>query len=245
MTPLYYALASAIIISLISLIGIFTLGLKEKFLNKILLLTVGFSAGGLMGGAMLHMLPEAAEESESLGVFLWVIGGFAIFFILERLIHWHHCHKVDCPVHAFAYTNLIGDGVHNFIDGFIIMTSFLVSIPLGIAVSISIIFHELPQEIGDFGVLLYAGIKKAKALFYNFLTALTAILGVLAGYLLTESVEKNIPFILAIAAGGFIYISASDLIPELHKEKNLNKSLLSFAMFIIGVGVMWVLRFFE
>lgn len=244
MNPLYYALASAIIISLISLVGVFTLGLKEKFLNKILLLMVGLSAGALMGGALLHMLPEAIEESGSPNIFLWFIAGFSLFFVLERIIHWHHCHEKDCPVHTFAYINLVGDGVHNFIDGFIIITSFMVSVPLGIAVSISVIFHEIPQEIGDFGVLVYAGVKKTRALLYNFLIALTAILGVLVGYFLGGFLESNMAIILAFAGGGFIYIAASDLIPELHKEEKLSKSLLSFAVFILGIALMWGLKFF-
>ena len=205
---------------------------------------VGLSAGALMGGALLHMLPEAIEESGSPNIFLWFIAGFSLFFVLERIIHWHHCHEKDCPVHTFAYINLVGDGVHNFIDGFIIITSFMVSVPLGIAVSISVIFHEIPQEIGDFGVLVYAGVKKTRALLYNFLIALTAILGVLVGYFLGGFLESNMAIILAFAGGGFIYIAASDLIPELHKEEKLSKSLLSFAVFILGIALMWGLKFF-
>ena len=190
--PLTYALIAAAIVSIISLIGIITLTFKDKLLKKILILLVGFASGALLGGALLHLLPEAVESQEGLTPFIWLIIGFALFFVLERIVHWHRCHEHEgeCPIHTFAYTNLIGDAVHNFVDGIIIITAFIVSVPLGIAVTISIIFHEIPQEISDFGVLVYAGIKKGRALFYNFITAITAFLGVGIGYLLIGTIEK-------------------------------------------------------
>ncbi|MFH0819391.1 MAG: ZIP family metal transporter [Patescibacteria group bacterium] len=244
MHPLLASIIATFIVSLISLVGIIFITIKEEKLKKILLLLVGFSAGALMGGAFLHLIPEAVEKSGIEAVNIPVLVGFALFFVIERVLHWHHCHEDDgkCDVHVFAYTNLIGDGVHNFVDGLIIATSFVVDFHLGIATTFAVILHELPQEISDFGVLLYAGFSKAKALSYNFISALLAVLGAIAGYFLSNSAESFASWLLPFAAGGFIYIAASDLIPELHKEKNIHKAWLSFFMFILGVGFMWLFK---
>ncbi len=244
MTNIFWALGAAIIISLIAFAGIIALAFKEGTLRKILLALVGFAAGALMGGAFFHLLPESIEEGEILIIFLLVTSGFSLFFILEKFIYWRHCHDGKCDIHIFAYLNLIGDGIHNFIDGLIIATTFIISVPLGVATSLSIIFHEIPQEMGDFAVLIHGGITKMKALFFNFLTALTAVFGVLIGYLLTNSVESFSKFLIPIAAGGFIYIAASDLVPELHKESNLKKSLTSFVLFLVGITFMLLTKIF-
>ena len=201
MNALIWAIGATVIVSLIAFIGIFTLALKEKLLNKILLLLVGFSAGALMGGAFLHLIPEAAEKSSLSFVGLYLLVGFAAFFIIERFLYWHHCHKTGkCPVHTFTYMNLLGDGIHNFIDGLIIAASFIVSVPFGIITTIAIIAHEIPQEIGDFAVLVYGGFKKTRALFLNFLTALTAILGAVTGYFLSSISGSFTVFLLPFAA---------------------------------------------
>ena len=244
MSPLFASIIATLIVSLIALLGIVFLALKEKLLNKILLSLVGFSAGALIGGAFLHLIPEAAEQGEWHDIGVPIIIGFGLFFLIERVLHWHHCHdqKGECDVHTFAYTNLIGDGVHNFIDGLLIAASFSVDFNLGIATTIAVILHELPQEISDFGVLIYAGFSKAKALAFNFLSALLAVLGAVIGILLANSAESFASWLLPFAAGGFIYIAASDLIPELHKERNLKKSLLSFLLFVCGVLFMWIVR---
>jgi zinc and cadmium transporter len=240
---LAWILGATFIVSLMAWIGIISLALKARLLNKILLILVGFSAGALMGGAFLHLLPEALEEAGlHEGLCFSVLIGFSLFFLIERFLKWHHCHKGKCPVHTFTYMNLFGDGVHNFIDGLIIAAAFLVNIPFGAVTTIAIISHEVPQEIGDFGVLVYGGFTKFKALFYNFLSALTAVVGAISGYFLSTAIEWIVPFLIPFAAGGFIYIAASDLIPELHKEIDLKKSVYSFGFFLIGIIFMWVIK---
>lgn len=242
MEVLFYILISTFIISLGGLIGIFTLAIKEKLVQKILLFLVSFSAGALIGGAFIHLLPEAAEKLKSDNLFLIVLFSFIFFFLVEKLLHWRHCHQGHCEIHTFGYMNLIGDSIHNFIDGLIIAATYLTSIQLGIITSLAVVLHEIPQEIGDFGVLLYAGFGKKKAIVANFLVALTAIFGGLVGYFLSFSIGHFTVYLLPFAAGGFIYIAASDLIPEIRKDTNLKKSLVSFVVFLLGVGVMFLVK---
>jgi zinc and cadmium transporter len=234
-----WALGASIVISLISFVGVISLLFKENVLNKILLLLISFSAGALIGGAFLHLIPEAVEKSPHGEVYLFVIIGFILFFILEKYLHWRHCHKEQCDIHTFTYLNLVGDGVHNFIDGLIIGSAFVVNINFGIATSFAIIMHEIPQEIGDFGVLVYGGLNKNKALFYNFLSALTAVVGTVIGYGLANTSDAFLKLLMPVAAGGFIYIASCDLIPELHKEKDIRKATLSMGVFILGVAFMY------
>ena len=237
-----WIILATVAISLLSLVGVFTLMISDKLLNKIILGLVGLSAGTLMGGAFLHLIPEAIHDLDHDTAFMLVIVGFMVFFILEKLF-WRHCHKKDCKIHTFAYINLVGDGIHNFIDGLIIAASFLVSIELGIITSIAVAMHEIPQEIGDFGVLVYGGIEKKKALFYNLITALTALIGGVIGYFFIPHMGEFQGYILPIAAGGFLYIAASDLVPELHKETNTWKTVLAFTMFVVGIVLMWLVKF--
>jgi zinc and cadmium transporter len=231
----FWAIGASIAVSLISLIGIFTLLFKDRFLDRILFLLIAFSAGGLIGGAFLHILPEVIEEYLQSSPFFYVIVGFVAFFIMEKYFYWRHCHNDVCDVHAFTYLNLIGDAIHNFTDGLVIGASFVVSIKFGVVTTLVIIFHEIPQEIGDFGVLVYGGFKKSKALFYNFITALTCVIGAAIGVPLSEHVGKFSMYILPIVAGGFIYVAACDLIPEVHKQKSLKKSTFSIAAFLCGI----------
>ena len=245
MSTLLWIIFATLILSIISLLGIITLSLRPKYLKKILLLLVSLSAGALMGGAFFHLIPEALEASSATNVFMSVLTGFIIFFIIEKVLHWRHCHEDHCPVHSFAYMNLFGDAVHNFIDGLIIAASFIVNVPLGIATTLAVALHEIPQEIGDFGVLLHAGFSKVKALSYNFLIAATAILGGLIGFLLKETTESLTLFLLPFAAGGFLYIAASDLIPEIRKELNMKKSFLNLIIFLVGIILMFALTLME
>lgn len=229
---------------LIGLVGIFALGLKEKLLNKIVMSLVAFSAGALLSGALLHLVVESLENLTATATFTYVLVGFILFFLMEKFLYWHHCHKHGkCEVHPVSYLILFGDGIHNFIDGVIIAASFLVNIPFGIITTLIIIGHEIPQELGDFGVLVYSGFSKGKALFYNFISQLACVVGGIVGYFLSSYMEGVIPFVLPVAAGGFIYISASDLVPELHKEPKLKKSLASFGIFIAGILFMFILKF--
>ncbi|MDD4939534.1 MAG: ZIP family metal transporter [Candidatus Omnitrophica bacterium] len=234
------ALAASIIVSLISFVGIISLLFKEDFLDRVLLLLISFSAGALIGGAFLHLIPEAAEKSVHGEVYSFVIIGFILFFILEKYLHWRHCHKEKCDIHTFTYLNLVGDGVHNFIDGLIIGSSFFVNINFGMATSIAIILHEIPQEIGDFGVLVYGGLSRNKALLYNFLSAITAILGTAIGYALANTCDIFLKLLMPVAAGGFIYVASCDLIPELHKQQDIKKATFSMAIFILGVAFMYL-----
>ena len=242
---LEWVIGSTIVVSLISLIGIFTFAINEKLLKKLLLIMVSFSAGTLMAVAFFHLLPEAVEKNPTVEPFLYVVAGFALFFLLERILRWRHCHEGKCDVHSFAYMNLVGDGLHNFIDGLVMAAGYAASIPLGITMTIGIVAHEIPQEIGDFGVLLHGGFTKMRALTMNFLTAITAVFGGIVGYLLSANSAVFGDLLLPFAAGGFIYIAASDLVPELHKETDLKRSMLAFAVFIVGVILMWALRFLE
>jgi len=246
MNALIWAIGATIVVSSISLIGIVTLILKEQFLEKVILLFVGFSAGALIGGAFLHLIPEALEGYSKENVFLYVLIGFSLFFILERVIKWRHCHEKigECKVHSFTYLNLVGDGLHNFIDGLVIVAAFSVDIKLGVTTTIAVITHEIPQEISDFGVLIYGGLSKTKALFLNFLSALTAILGAIIGYFISTKIDNFSEILLAFTAGGFIYIASSDLIPELHKETKTNKAILSFVFFLLGLLFMYLVKMF-
>lgn len=243
MFELTYILLATFVVSLISFVGIFTLTLKGRMLDKILLILVGLSAGTLMGGAFIHLLPESVEGSIGTDAFLIVLVGFILFFIIEKFLHWRHCHKGECEVHTFTYMNLIGDSIHNFIDGLIMAASFVASIPLGITTTIAISVHEIPQEISDFGVLIYGGFSKKKAFVLNFLVALTAVFGGLVGYFVSSQVENVVFYILPFAAGGFIYIAATDLVPEIKKELNMKKYMLTLLVFIIGILIMWITKY--
>ena len=242
MIQLVYILATTFTIALIAFIGIFTLALKDKVLDKILLFLVSLSAGALMGGAFLHLLPEATENNEGMNAFIFVLIGFILFFIIEKVLHWRHCHKGRCDVHTFHYMNLIGDSIHNFIDGLIISASFIVSTSLGLTTALAIAAHEIPQEIGDFGVLIYGGFKKKKAIILNFAVALMIVIGGVVGYLVSKNIEDAAVFLIPFAAGGFIYIAATDLVPEIKKEIDIKKSMTTMVVFICGILIMWLVK---
>jgi zinc and cadmium transporter len=240
-----YAILSVLVVSLISFVGLFFLSVKTGKLRKVLIYLISFSAGALLGDAFIHLLPETVEKNGfGLNVSAYVLLGIGLFFILEKFIHWRHCHgevveEKHEKIHPFAYTNLVGDGLHNFIDGVIIAASYLVSIPAGVATTVAVVLHEIPQEIGDFGVLIHGGFSKGKALLLNFASALIAIIGALVVLLLQGGVEGLELVLVPIAAGGFIYIAASDLIPELHKHSNyLVRSFWQLVAFVAGILVM-------
>ncbi|MCS7106139.1 MAG: ZIP family metal transporter [Candidatus Aenigmarchaeota archaeon] len=235
-------IASTLTVSLISFIGILVLLIKEKLLGKILLILVAFSAGSLIGASFLHLLPEVMEKSLGVEIFVSILFGYVSFFFLEKFLLWHHCHKVE-HVHTLGYVNLISDAIHNFIDGLIIAASFLSSFNLGIITTSAVIFHEVPQEIGDFGVLLYSKFKKRKALILNFIVALAALAGGIVGFFVSSHVEEFTSLLLPFAAGSFIYISSSDMIPEIKKTEGLKRSSLLFLIFILGIMLMFASRF--
>ena len=235
---------STFLVSAVSLIGITTLSLKTKNFNKMILILVALSAGALIGGAFLHLIPESLQFFKDETVFLYVLIGFGIFFLVEYFLSWRHCHDKECRIHTFAHMNIFGEIIHNIIDGLIIAAAFITSIPIGISTTIAVALHEIPQEFGDFGVLVHGGYKKKKAILINFLIGLTAIFGGIFGYFFSTLTNISLSILLPIAAGGFIYIAASDLIPEIRKDESVRKSTLPLLTFIIGIAIMYLLRLF-
>ena len=240
-----YSLASVIIVSLISMIGALTLAMSGEKLNKLTMLLVSLSAGTLLGDSFLHLIPEMTEKNQTgIAVWLWLLAGILTFFVLEKVVHWRHCHMATTlnHPHPVGLMNLIGDGLHNFIDGLNIAGSFLVSINLGLATTLAVIAHEIPQEIGDFGILIHAGYSRLKALLLNFASAITAILGVLLALIIGVQAASFTSFIIPFTAGGFIYIATADLIPELKKDIGPGKSLLQLLLILIGIAIMLFLK---
>jgi len=243
-----YSLVSVVIVSFISLIGVFAIAVSAKKLEAILIYMISFSAGALFGDSFIHLLPEAVSKNGfTLNISLYLIFGIAFSFVVEKIICWRHCHHPTTKEHPhkLAWMNLFGDVFHNFIDGLILGASYCVSLPVGIATTVAIVLHEIPQEIGDFGVMLYSGFSKKKALLLNFAVALMAVLGVLVALVVDQKVEGLTEFLIPFAAGGFIYIAGSDLIPELHKEGRVGRSLIQLLTFGLGVLVMVLLVFVE
>jgi zinc and cadmium transporter len=238
MNTLIAIILSTVLISIISLVGIFAIFMQKKTLHSIINYLVAFSIGGLIAGAFFNLIPEAQEALSYQTTFLFVCLGLLIFFLIEKILHWRHCHDDNCKVHSFAYTSLVGDSIHNFLDGIVIAAAFLVNIGAGIATSLAIIFHEIPQELGDFGVLIRAGFTKQKALFYNLLTALTCIIGGIIGFIFLNKINFIVPYIIAITAGGFIYVAVSDLIPEIRSELSLKKSIINILIIAIAIIIM-------
>jgi zinc and cadmium transporter len=236
---------SIVIVSTLSLIGVLTLALREKLLDRILSFLISFSAGTILGAAFFDLLPEGIEILGEEQLFPFLAIGFAGTFFLERSIYWYHGHghehdKEAGAIKSYVYLNLVGDGAHNLLDGMIIAATFQLSIPLGIATTIAVIFHELPQEIGDFGILVFGGFSRRRALLYNFLISLTSFIGLLLTFILID-IEGFTGSIIALAAGGFIYLAASEILPEIKKEKIFSRSLIQYIMFILGLSFIWSL----
>lgn len=239
-----WTLGSVLIVSLVSLVGIALLSLQEKIIRKVLLYLVSFATGALFANIFGHLLPEIVEESSDISrSFMWVFGGILLSFAIEKFIHWHHCHVLECEhhIHPVGKMILLGDGAHNITDGILIATAYLVDIPLGIATTIAVILHEIPQEIGDFSVLLHSGYSRTGALAFNFLSALTAIIGAVVVLFLHESIHDIETILLPLVAGNFLYIAGSDLIPELHKETRLGRAVLQLACIIAGAVLLYML----
>lgn len=254
-----YIIISVIVVSLVSFVGAISLVLSKKNLSEVLLILVSLSAGTLLGGALLHLLPEAVEKlGFNLPVSLLTLAGMIAFFILESVLHQRVCEIPQAQMHSHRYPlvhdlhkhrigilNLAGDALHNFVDGLVIAGSYLVSIPLGIATTIAVVLHEVPQELADFGVLLYSGFSKGKALLFNFLSAATAIIGAVIGIILGSDGKMFSLYILPFAAGGFLYIAGVNLIPELHKQCGWKKSIVHLAALLLGIALMAVIMFLE
>ena len=208
------------------------------------------SVGVLLATVFMNFLPEAMEHAgEGIEVALFVLLGFIIMFLLEKLVHYHHTKKCEHDVaHSHAYhlapVNIAGDAVHNFIDGLVIAGAYAVNVSVGLAATISIIFHEIPQEIADFGVLLYSGLSRKKALLFNFLSALTAVLGVVVGIVLIDRLHGFTEIILPFAAGNFLYIAASNLVPQLHRHCKLKETVLHRFAMILGIAIIALLTIY-
>jgi zinc and cadmium transporter len=248
MLNILFALASVLLVSALSLIGIIFIWVTESKLKKVFTYLVSFAVGGLLGDVFLHLMPEMIETGFETQTALVLIGGILVSFMVERFLQWRHCHiptTTEHP-HSFAYMNLFGDSIHNLIDGLIIGGSYLVSVPLGIATTIAVVFHEIPQELGDFSVLIYGGFHKKKALMFNFLTALTAVAGAVIALALGSLIGDATLWLVPFAAGNFIYIAGSDLIPELRKdEPEPKKSALQLLSLVLGIVPMVLLLLLE
>lgn len=242
--PIFVSIVIATILdSLASLVGIFTLSKHQKFLRHILLDLVAMAAGSLIAGAFLHLLPESIKILGPVIPLRVTLFSFIGFFLFEKVLRWHHCHNPEHEdLHVVGYMNLAGDMVHNFIDGVVIAGAFVTSFPLGVATTLAIIFHEIPQEFGDFAVLVHSGFSIPRALLYNVLVGVTAVAGGIAGYFATVEIQGLAPYLLPIAAGGFLYIAASDLIPEIHQENSLKKTVTLITTFLFGVAIMFLLH---
>jgi zinc and cadmium transporter len=242
-----YIILSVLLISTVSFVGVFTLFLKRSVINNMLFAFAALSAGTLLGASLLDLIPEALESGEVIGlnavnILSYVLIGILVFYAIEKFVSWHHHHNglrgedfAEKEVHTFTYLSLFGDGIHNFLDGVIIAASFLVDIPLGIATTVAIAAHEIPQELSDFALLIYGGMTRLKALLYNFISALAAVVGAVIGYFFLSELAFPQIFLLAFAAGGFLYIATTDLIPEFHKETGLLKSITQSLFMISGI----------
>ncbi len=239
-----WAFASVFLVSLVSFAGLFTLTLKKDWIKKISLFLVSLAVGALLGDAVIHLIPESFEIlGLSPKTSLLILSGLLVFFILEKFIRWRHCHVADSDhVHPIVAMNLIGDGLHNFIDGMLIAATFQVEIKLGFATTFAILLHEIPQEIADFGVLVHGGLSPLRALFLNFLSGLVALLGVALVFAVPQSLELS-HSLMAITAGCFLYIAGSDLVPELHHHVAFQDSLMQFFAILLGIIMMYALTF--
>lgn len=241
MTILEWILLGGLLMSGIALVGGATLLFAEKVLQQLLLPLVALAAGTLLGGALLHLLPEAIRiAGNQLSVYVWLLAGFTIFFGLEQFLNWHHCHQLDCGHEPLTYLILLADGVHNLIGGLAVGGAFIADIELGITAWIAAAAHEIPQELGDFAVLVHGGWKPSRALLFNFLSALTFLLGGLLAYVFSRTWEVTL--LLPFAAGNFIYIAAADLIPEVKHHRSGKHNLIHFVSFLAGLGILLVLR---
>jgi zinc and cadmium transporter len=242
-----YSIPSVILVSLLSLIGVVTLALKEERLRKITSILVSFAVGALLGDAFIHLIPEALDRvGSNLLTSLYIVGGLFIFFVVEKIIRWKDGHNpAEEHLQPVVTINLIGDGVHNLMDGLMIGVSYIASTPIGIATTLAVVLHEIPKELGSFGVLVHGGLSVKKALVFNLLSALTAIIGTIISLVIGTHITGYTQVLLPLTAGGFIYIAAADLIPELQHDVKLLTSLVQCILIVFGVGIMALLLLLE
>jgi zinc and cadmium transporter len=239
---LVWIVGSGLLMSLVSLVGGTTLFLGERAARALARPLVAFAAGSLLGGAFLHMLPAAAaDRSAGVAPYLWTTAGFVLFLGIEQFLHWHHCHgeSSECG-QAVAVLILVGDALHNFLGGLAVAAAFLLDVRVGISTWLAAAAHEIPQEFGDFAVLLHAGWSPRKALVWNLVSSLTFVLGGVLAWGLSPQMDTS--WLLAFAAGNFIYIGASDLVPEVNRHRRARDGMLHFAAFVAGAGLLAALR---
>jgi zinc and cadmium transporter len=240
-----YAMISVVMVSGVSFVGLLIIVMNEQRLQCMISFLVSLAAGGLFGDAFLHLLPESLLRARSpQAVALAILAGIFAFFVIEKVLRWQHQHRVS-TIHPLGYMNLVGDAVHNFIDGVLIGAAYLVSFPVGLGTTIAVILHEIPQELSDVGVLLHAGFSKIQAFGLNFLSATLAIVGAAIALLVGTQVDQFATFMLPFAAGGFIYIAGSDLLPELHRELEPARSAVQCFAMSTGIGLMHLFTLFE
>jgi zinc and cadmium transporter len=246
MSPLIYSLLSTLVVSSISLIGLILIFVKVKNLQKITLFLVSFAVGGLLGDAFIHLIPQSFEffkDKSTASIFILI--GILIFFVMEKILRWHHCHEINChqeEKHVITL-NLVGDSVHNYIDGALIAASFQISTFVGLTTTLAVILHEIPQEIGDFGIFIHHGVSVKKTIFYNFISGLTSLLGVFTIFLFNYDFSS---YIIPFTAGGFIYLALTDLTPELHRhDPKISIALTQLFSIILGLSLMFCLLFLE
>jgi zinc and cadmium transporter len=229
-----WIVGSGVLMSALALTGGITLMLSEAARQRLMLPLVAFAAGSLIGGALLHMIPAALGHGAPAGTTLfWVLGGFGVFFALEQFLHWHHCHRASTSCkRPLTYLILVGDGLHNFLGGLAVAGTFLVDVRLGISTWLAAAAHEVPQELGDFAVLVHGGWENGKALLFNTISALTFLLGGLVTY--AAATRVDVSFLISFAAGKFLYIGASDLVPEVNKHERFAMNLVHFGAFVLG-----------
>jgi len=243
-----YTIFSVLLVSLVSLIGLMLFRVSEKRLRQAIFILVSLAVGGLFGDVFIHLLPESFCHAQgTLSVPLLILAGIFLFFILEKFLRWRHEHTIDAShqVHPVGYMNLLADGIHNLLDGMIIGASYLSGLSVGLATTMAVLLHEIPQEIGDYGILLHAGFSKARALFFNLLSASLSFVGALLALLLGPRFADFSAAMIPLTAGGFIYIAGSDLVPELHKESKPTQSLLQILLIAFGVSMMLLLTLIE
>jgi zinc and cadmium transporter len=242
MGVLTWIVAGGLLMSALALVGGVTLLLDARTQERLVRPLVAFAAGALLGGALLHMIPEAARrDGGGIAAYLWVLAGFSAFLALEQFLHWHHCHRAsaDCR-RPLTYLILLGDGLHNLLGGLAVGAAFLADIRLGITTWLAAAAHEIPQELGDFGILIHGGWSRRQALLFNFLSALTFLVGGLLAYVAAQRFDTL--GLLAFAAGNFIYIGASDLVPEVNKHREMKINVVHFSAFVAGVAVLAAIR---
>ncbi len=216
---------------------------RQEVWRRLISSLVSFAVGTLLGGAFLGLLPEALEGSAAIPVFSTVLAGLVLFFILEKWVLWRHCHDPECPADRVAgKLILLGDAIHNFFDGIVIAASFLSAPALGVSSALAVVAHEVPQEVGDFAILLHSGYGKGRALLYNLLSSSTTLAGAVMAYFALSSIERVVPYVLAVSAASFLYIAMSDLVPGLHRAISLQKAAVQVAFIVAGILTMAAIR---